>query len=160
MNITSLKTKLYTILILVISLNIVGQIEKKINIINSTFLGGEGRNYYGNTAPEKLNIKWKYHIGKGRTTISRKIGEREWTGAGWTGQPLLVKENDSLFIIQGCYDHHLKKINAESGKLVWQYKIDDVIKGTGTIWHYNGTTLYHMVPYELGRLKSVIKTKG
>ena len=58
MNITSLKTKLYTILILVISLNIVGQIEKKINIINSTFLGGEGRNYYGNTAPEKLNIKF------------------------------------------------------------------------------------------------------
>ena len=136
MNISSLKTKLCTILILVISLNIVGQVEKKINIINSTFLGGEGRNYYGNSAPDKLNIKWKYHIGKGRTTISRKIGEREWTGAGWTGQPLLVKENDSLFIIQGCYDHHLKKINAESGELVWQYKFDDVIKGTGTIWHY------------------------
>jgi outer membrane protein assembly factor BamB len=106
-----------------------------IKLVNSTFLGGDGRNYYGNSAPEKLNLKWKYYLGKGKTTISRKLGDRQWAGAGWTGQPLLVKEGDSLFIIQGCYDHHLKKINAETGKLVWQYKFDDVVKGTGTIWY-------------------------
>lgn len=111
-------------------------LSQELRLINSTFLGGEGRNYYGNTAPNQLNLKWKYYLGKGKTTISRKHGDREWAGAGWTGQPLLVEEGDSLFIIQGCYDHHLKKLNAETGKLVWQYKFDDVVKGTGTIWNY------------------------
>ena len=57
------------------------------------------------------------------------------SGAGWTGQPLLYKEDDSLYLIQGAYDHHLKKINARNGELIWQYKFDDVVKGTGTIWH-------------------------
>ena len=111
-------------------------LSQEVRLINSTFLGGEGRNYYGNSAPDQLNLKWKYYLGKGKTTISRKHGDREWAGAGWTGQPLLVEEGDSLFIIQGCYDHHLKKLNAETGKLVWQYKFDDVVKGTGTIWNY------------------------
>ena len=109
--------------------------SQEIRLINSTFLGSEGRNYYGNNAPDQLNVKWKYYLGKGKTTISRKLGDREWAGAGWTGQPLLIEEGDSLFIIQGCYDHHLKKLNAETGKLVWQYKFDDVVKGTGTIWN-------------------------
>ena len=112
------------------------QKTKNISLINSTFLGGEGRNYYGNIAPDSLNKIWKYYLGKGKTTISRNLGERVWAGAGWTGQPLLIQENDTLYIIQGCYDHHLKKINAETGKLVWEYKFDDVVKGTGTIWHY------------------------
>ena len=39
-----------------------------------------------------------------------------WCWLDW--QPLLVEEGDSLFIIQGCYDHHLKKLNAETGKLI------------------------------------------
>ena len=112
------------------------QKAKEISLINSTFLGTEGRNYYGNSAPDSLNKIWEYYLGKGKTTISRNLGEREWAGAGWTGQPLLVQEGDTLFIIQGCYDHNLKKINAETGKLVWNYKFDDVVKGTGTIWHF------------------------
>jgi outer membrane protein assembly factor BamB len=68
------------------------------------------------------------------TVISRKIGEKIWAGAGWTGQPLVIEEDGRLFLIQGAYDHNLKKISADSGKLVWQYKFDDVVKGTGTIW--------------------------
>ena len=67
---------------------------------------------------------------KGKTTISRNLGERLWAGAGWTGQPLIYKEDDSLYLIQGAYDHHLKKINARNGELIWQYKFDDV-KGQG-----------------------------
>ena len=45
-------------------------LSQEVRLINSTFLGGEGRNYYGNTAPDQLNLKWKYYLGKGKTTIS------------------------------------------------------------------------------------------
>lgn len=102
--------------------------------IIQTFLGNWQRNYYGENAPDTLGLVWKHYLGKGETVISRRIGTKLWAGAGWTGQPLLVKEKDSLYLIQGAYDHHLKKINAETGELIWQYQFDDVIKGTGTIW--------------------------
>lgn len=99
-----------------------------------TFLGNWTRNYYGNAAPSKLDIIWKKHLGSGKTVISRSIGTRIWAGAGWTGQPLYFIENDTAFLIQGAYDHHLKKIYAETGKIRWEYAFDDVIKGTGTFW--------------------------
>ena len=73
-------------------------------------------------------------MGKGKTVISKTIGEKEWAGSGWTGQSLLVRENDELYLIHGSLDHHLRKIDAKSGKMIWKYKFDDVIKGTGTIW--------------------------
>lgn len=102
--------------------------------IIQTFLGNWQRNFYGEKAPNKLDVVWKHYLGKGETVISRKAGSRIWAGAGWTGQPLLVKEKGRLYLIQGAYDHHLKKIDAETGKLIWQYEFDDVVKGTGTIW--------------------------
>ena len=110
-------------------------------LIIPTFLGNYQRNFYGDSAPEKLNIHWKLNLGQGRTIISRKAGEKVWAGAGWTGQPLLVREGDSLYLVQGAYDHNLKKINANSGQIVWQYKYDDVIKGTGTIWYNKSAEL-------------------
>ncbi len=105
--------------------------------IIQTFLGNWQRNFYGKNAPDKLDLVWKHYLGKGETVISRKVGSKIWAGAGWTGQPLLVKEKGNLYLIQGAYDHHLKKINAETGELIWQYEFDDVIKGTGTIWVNN-----------------------
>ena len=102
--------------------------------IIQTFLGNWQRNFYGKNAPNTLNLIWKHYLGKGETVISRKVGSKIWAGAGWTGQPLLVKEKGKLYLIQGAYDHHLKKIGAETGELIWQYKFDDVIKGTGTLW--------------------------
>lgn len=108
--------------------------EPEYRIITGTFLGNEHRNYYGNQAPDTLGVIWKHYLGKGETVISRKLGSREWAGAGWTGQPLLVEEDGELFLIQGAYDHHLKKIRASDGKLVWQYAFDDVVKGTGSLW--------------------------
>ncbi len=108
--------------------------SSEITVHISTFLGNEQRNYYGNEAPDNLDINWKMYLGKGKTVISRKIGEKIWSGAGWTGQPLVVEEDSTLYLIQGAYDHNLKKIRADSGKLVWQYEFDDVVKGTGTIW--------------------------
>ena len=113
---------------------VVDKVEDTVYPIIQTFLGNWQRNYYGEDAPDTLGLVWKHYLGKGETVISRKSGSRIWAGAGWTGQPLLVSENGELFLIQGAYDHHLKKINAETGKLVWQYEFDDVVKGTGTIW--------------------------
>jgi outer membrane protein assembly factor BamB len=110
-----------------------GKVES-IELIIPTFLGGEGRNYYGNEAPDRLDLIWKFYLGKGKTVISKKIGEKEWAGSGWTGQTLLVKENDRLYIIQSSLNHQLRKIDATSGKLIWDYNFDDVIKGTGTLW--------------------------
>lgn len=106
-----------------------------VEILDGTFLGNDKRNFYGNKAPDHLHVLWKLYLGKGKTVISRNLGERIWAGAGWTGQPLLVREDGRLYVIQGAYDHHLKKIDASNGKIVWQYTFDDVVKGTGTIWH-------------------------
>jgi outer membrane protein assembly factor BamB len=63
-------------------------------------------------------------------------------GAGWTGQPLLISEKGKKYIFQGALDHNLKKIDADSGELIWEYKFDDVIKGTGTLW-YNKKAANH-----------------
>ena len=105
-----------------------------VELIIPTFLGGEGRNYHGNEAPDRLDLLWKFYLGKGKTVISKKIGEKEWAGSGWTGQTLLIRENSKLYLIQSSLDHHLRKIDAASGEMIWKYKFDDVIKGTGTIW--------------------------
>ena len=105
-----------------------------VEIFNGTFLGGDGRNYYGNEAPSDLEVVWRHYLGEGETVISRNLGSRTWKGAGWTGQPLMVREDNDTFLVQGANDHHLKKINARDGSLVWQYPFDDVIKGTGTLW--------------------------
>lgn len=111
------------------------QINDSTQLINWTFLGGEKRNYYGNFAPSKLNVIWKTYLGKGKTTISRRGGEKLWAGSGWTGQPLLVQEGDSMYVIQATFAHKLKKFNAENGHLVWASDFNDVLKGTGTIWY-------------------------
>jgi hypothetical protein len=105
-----------------------------IRIEMGTYLGNEGRNGYGNWAPSSLKRIWKSYLGYGRTEISRRLGTRTWAGSGWTGQTLLVREDGRLFLLQGAYDHHLKKIDAETGGIIWQYAFDDVIKGTGTLW--------------------------
>lgn len=102
-------------------------------VINATFLGNENRNYYGTEAPDSLRLIWKHFLGKGFTVVNPKDGMVEWRGAGWTGQPLMMKEGNDLFLFQGAYDHQLKKINARTGEIVWNYAFDNVIKGTGTI---------------------------
>ncbi|MCD6336961.1 MAG: PQQ-binding-like beta-propeller repeat protein, partial [Candidatus Marinimicrobia bacterium] len=37
-------------------------------------------------------------------------------------------------MIQGALDHHLKKIDASNGNIIWEYEFPDAIKGTGTLW--------------------------
>lgn len=109
--------------------------DEPFKILISSFRGNEQRNYYGENPPTALNLKWKIYLGKGRSSSYRKGGHDFWQGAGWTGQPLLTREDDSLYIYQGSLDYNLKKLSASDGRLIWQYKFDDVIKGTGTIFN-------------------------
>ncbi|XOV68134.1 MAG: PQQ-binding-like beta-propeller repeat protein [Fluviicola sp.] len=104
-----------------------------LEIINGTFLGNDQRNYYGDSIGNELTELWKLHLGTGTTVLAD--GAVEWSGAGWTGQPLIVREHDKKYLLLGCYDHNLKKIEAATGSLVWSYEYDDVIKGTGSIWN-------------------------
>ncbi|OJJ16653.1 hypothetical protein BKI52_32610 [marine bacterium AO1-C] len=50
---------------------------------------------------------------------------------------MLVQEGDKKYLIHGAFDHHLRKINAQTGEVIWKYKFDDVIKGTGCLWPYS-----------------------
>lgn len=103
-----------------------------IDIIIETYLGNEQRNYYGENPPKKLDTIWRFYLGEGNSPAYG--GDKIWTGAGWTGQSLLVREKGELYLIQGAFDYSLRKIKAKTGELVWQYKFDDILKGTGTIW--------------------------
>lgn len=103
-----------------------------IRVLNSTFLHHPSRNYYGDSAPSHLQTIWKLFLGAGTTKVGAVT--KTWKGAGWTGQPLLFVENGKKYLLQGAYDYNLKKIEAATGKLVWQYTFDDVVKGTGSIW--------------------------
>lgn len=106
--------------------------KDSITVVISTFLGNEHRNYYGNRAPSRLDEIWRIELGEG---VSPAYGEdKVWKGAGWTGQPLFVREDSVDYLIQGAFDYHLKKIEAATGRIVWEYQFDDILKGTGTIW--------------------------
>ena len=120
----------YIILLLFLAFTTFAQ---QIELINATYLGNEKRNYYGETAPDSLNIIWKTPLGKGLTKIGSK--ERWWKGSGWTGQPLMVKEDGKPYLIHGSLSHFLRKINAETGEIIWEYEFPDAIKGTGTLWN-------------------------
>lgn len=102
-------------------------------LLVKTFLGNERRNYYGNIAPDTLEVIWQIKLGSGTTRVGAIT--KHWSGAGWTGQPLVVKEDSGIFLIQGTYSHNLMKISAKDGKIIWKYKYDDVLKGTGSIWY-------------------------
>jgi len=95
-----------------------------------TYLGCFERNYYGNRAPQRLRVLWRTHLGTGKTFFKDRINVM--SGAGWTGQPLLFRENGKPVLIQGSLDYHLRKIDATTGRVLWASKLDDSIKGTPT----------------------------
>lgn len=96
----------------------------------STYLGDGQRNYYGNRAPDGLKLKWRTPLGSNQTHIGETT--KTWQGAGWTGQPLIISENGELFLIQPSLDHHLRKIRASTGEVVWKVNLGDSLKGTPT----------------------------
>jgi len=103
-----------------------------IEIIVASFRGNEKRNYYGENAPSNLNLIWKINLGSGQSKV--KENPKVWQGAGWTGQPLLVNEKGKFYILQGAFDYNLRKIDAQTGEIIWKYKFDDILKGTGTLF--------------------------
>lgn len=116
--------------------------QKILEIVNSTYLGNNQRNYYGDTLFGNLDLNWKTSLGSGRSNIGK--ASKVMSGAGWTGQPLLYYENKQLRIVQGSYDHQLKVFDS-NGKLLWSYKFDDILKGTGTLFlnnHSNQSELF------------------
>ena len=108
--------------------------DDSIEIKVGTFLGNDSRNYYGDSIGNRIDIIWKTYIGKGTTIVTASKGVEEWAGAGWTGQPLIVKQKDKIYLLQGSFDHQLKKVDAATGEIIWNYEYDDILKGTGSIW--------------------------
>jgi len=103
-----------------------------IEVIISTFLGNERRNYYGDSLPDRLDTIWKFYLGEG---LSPAYGyDKIWKGAGWTGQPSLIKEKGRYYIIQSAFDYGVHKIDVLTAEEIWIYKFDDILKGSPTIW--------------------------
>jgi outer membrane protein assembly factor BamB len=102
-------------------------------ILVPTYLGNDKRKFHGiGPVPHPLVVVWKYKIGGDSTRIGKKAVK--WYGTGWTGQPTLVCEDGHDYLIIGGYDHILRKIDAESGKEIWKYTFDDVIKASSTLF--------------------------
>lgn len=113
-------------------------------IVMSSFLGGGPRRYYGSGAIREFKVNRRLWIDGGETTVRKQ--KKKWYGAGWTGQPLVVQDADSLYILQSCFDHTLRCIAADSLNTVWNYQMDDILKGCGTVYHYtDGDTLDMLV---------------
>lgn len=114
--------------ILILSLLLACISSAQIQPLIKTYLGDEQRNFYGNTSPSKLRQIWKTDLGTAFTMVSGE--KKSWSGAGWTGQPLVISEDGELFLIQPTLSHHLKKILASSGEIIWSCDLGDAIKGT------------------------------
>lgn len=101
-------------------------------LLYPTLLGNEQRTLYGVGVPDTLGCVWKVFVGCGTTRVGRDT--LLWCGTGWPGQPTLVEEHGKKYVIIGCLDHNLRKLDAETGTELWSYTFDDVIKGTATIF--------------------------
>ncbi len=101
----------------------------------ATFLGTESRRFYGvGPAPTHLHVIWKTRIGGGWT--SGRFSDDPamyWSGTGWTGTPALVRDGGRLYLLIGGYDHDLRKVDAETGEVVWRYDFGDVIKSSPSV---------------------------
>lgn len=97
-----------------------------------TYLGNPQRRFYGRGIPQGFNILNQFPLGTGVTYVGKT--RKVWSGAGWTGQPTLVRDQGKIYLVIGSFDHYLRKIDFETNEEVWHYKFDDVIKGTATIY--------------------------
>lgn len=101
----------------------------------STFLGGARRDSSGvGPAPTRLDVLWKVKIGQGFTQRKSDGKKVLWAGTGWTGQCLVVRDSGRDYLLIGGYDHGLRRIDAETGEVLWRYAFDDVIKGTPCVY--------------------------
>jgi len=100
----------------------------------STFLGDETRRLYGLGPPPKhLDLIWKTTIGSGMTSPVGAGPNTPWTGMGWTGQPAILRDKGKLYLMAGGFDRNMHKIELDSGRVVWEYAYDDIIKSSPTL---------------------------
>ena len=101
-----------------------------------TFLGNYGRRFYGlGPAPKRLDVLWKVKLGSGWS--SGKFDDdppSKWAGSGWTGQANVVVDGGKPYVIASGYDYRLRRIDATTGKVVWAYKFDDIIKSSPSVF--------------------------
>jgi outer membrane protein assembly factor BamB len=107
-------------------------INEETQLLIPTFLGNDQRRFYGRGEPKDLKVLNKFPLGSGVTYVGST--KKYWGGAGWTGQPTMVKDQRKTYLIIGAFDHTLRKIDAETNQLIWQYQFDDVVKGTASIY--------------------------
>jgi outer membrane protein assembly factor BamB len=102
----------------------------------STFLGNETRRFYGlGPPPKQLELIWSTSIGTGKTSDDGHPNKPfVWSGTGWTGQPALVRDKGKLYLLVGGYDHNLHKIDAATGRVLWEHDWGDVIKGSPSVF--------------------------
>ena len=101
-----------------------------------TFLGNYGRRYYGQgPAPEHLDVIWKVELGSGWSSGKYDTDPpSKWAGSGWTGQPNIVVDGGKTYVIASSYEYKLRKIDAQTGEVLWAYEYDDIIKGSPTVF--------------------------
>lgn len=106
-------------------------VVSRYRILYPTFLGNETRNFYGRGMPDSLAVVWQAYLGGSQTRVGKRV--LDWSGTGWPGQPTLLREGGRDYVIIGGFDHKLRKLDAETGRVVWTYAFDDVIKGGATL---------------------------
>ena len=101
-----------------------------------TFLGNYGRRFYGlGPAPSRLDVLWRVKLGSGWS--SGKLDSdppSKWAGSGWTGQPNVVVDGGKTYVLAGSYGYKLRRIDAQTGEVVWAYRYDDIIKGSPSVF--------------------------
>ena len=101
-----------------------------------TFLGDYSRRFYGlGPVPKRLDVLWKVSLGSGWTSGKFAADPPgKWAGSGWTGMPSVVVDGGRTYVIASGYDHRLRKIDAATGKVVWTYQFDDIIKSSPSVF--------------------------
>jgi len=67
----------------------------KNKIIIGTYLGNEKRNYYGNYAPDTLEVLWKLALGDGKTKVGRDT-------LHWYGTEIMLTTAINLLFYKGA----------------------------------------------------------
>ena len=101
-----------------------------------TFLGNYGRRYYGQgPAPRHLDVLWKVKLG-GALSSGKYAGDPvdQYNGSGWTGQANIVVDGGKTYVVASSYDYKLRKIDAATGKVLWTYAFDDIIKSSPSVF--------------------------
>ena len=112
--------------------NVVDELTPETELLVPTYLGNDRRRFYGRGVPQGLNLLHQLPLGSGRSYLGRSL--KVWTGAGWTGQPTIIKDFGKTYAILGAFDHHLRKLDLATNQVVWQYKFDDILKGSSTVY--------------------------